>query len=1531
MPNNTIKDTTLTGAWNGSSFTISTIPVIAGINILDQLKIERTFTLPSGSELTQTDFRKIFVIPSGNITLNAAGTAIIAISTPSAITISSGTITVPAIVSGDILRISRKGVSNEALVTWVEGTRLTAKQLNLETTQLLSLTQEILANLEYNYVTATDLEYNFGYKWSTRSWVEGRLGAITTGQTVKTYVDAINTALVAADVVLQGQITTNTNTNNTQNSRLDAVEAINTTQTSNISTVTTRVSPSTSLTGTYSASNLSAAVNALDTRATASEATDATQTSNISALQTKVGTGIITGPIAAGSDLTAAINLVDEYVTASLTTSTNTIFNGHAQGRIVYAGASGAKDSTANLTVTASGTSPTVVTLVGNLTQTGNHVITGNLVQATGTASITGTTGSVFNLTGSFLMTATGSNVATFKGVSTNKLVAFQNASGTEVNALDQYGNLTGRATSSYGASAPTNPIAGTTWYDTTNTALKVYNGTAWTQISTTTLANYVGLAGNESVAGNKTFTSGLGIVTSPGVITYNAATLLYLKGDHATTQFRMEAITGVASPNDSSHLDFWCSEPALTYSGSGIGFNAYKPSSGGSANITQRNVAQGSSYIRSTNTASSSALQFGTGAAGTTPTVKMSLLESGNLAVGGSHTPTVTLDVAGSGKFTGKVLVGPTANYNSFMDSIGLVTNSVPYTNVGSQSVMAAYGTTAVGINLGGGIALGGIWNDTTVPSTFAEVVGIKENATSGDYGGSLQLKTRANGANVTEKMRISSTGNVGINTVNPKAKLDVTYETGGTLTKKIFKSWTQVGVAGFSHQYLKLFRVPLANTDNYNVYNYTIQGTISANRSNDLSVSCSQYVYISKGYVATTYTNAQLEAAVLYGYIGFRPANLADTFSMVKVNDGGVDWVCLYLNCPSAGITSWTFDGTVSMLDDATSAGKHFLDLADPTLSLGPVGYPASTTIPATGLHTALGFTPKQTEINEFAGLSLSLGDGDEVSAYSALTPLMITNNGATNLAIRNSTDNVELINEASTDRGRVGTYTSHAFETRTGNVVRNIIGTDGVHSFGTAQATAPLSITTDGKIQLYNGASKSDAIAFASNQFKFGDITNGLTSSEVGIYAKDNMKLLINNSTAVSLNSTGLVGIGTAASSVPLEHRLHVHGSTNSTLEQASLALTNGVVNKYFNIASYYATGATTGTIKIKIPFGLISSASPVVNMMMKIKLSGFNYQTTVGWTATISTYFWAAGNSWHSSSLTTTGQCPFTSFRLGRDTANSNHGVILLGTTAQAWNYSPISVEQLDIHHNPTTANFSKGWAISLIADETGIDQIVTLTPNIFTNTSNYTGINTTTPNSPLTVAGNMEVTSGNKIISPIVETPVIQSTGTLEFKGDYDAAGGGTADLTINASGVAVFANPPLYNTLALAYSEVAVNAAASSGTGFKFGTGLTNYGGYVVRYIKTGDLVQVEGLITNVATTALALASGAVVLTGLPVPRSGSGAIMSIGLQSFTTVVPMRLNPTNGELIVGAAVTLALGNGTTTGGYIAINFSYHTT
>ena len=1528
MPNNTIKDTTLTGAWNGSLFPIYTIPVIAGINILDQLKIERTFTVPSGTELTQRDFRKIFVIPSGNITLNAAGTHITAISTPSAITVSSGTITVPPIVSGDVLRVSRKGISSEALVSWVEGNRLTAKQLNLETTQLLSLTQEILANLEYNYVTATDLEYNFGYKWSTRAWVEGRLGAITTGQTVKTYVDAINTALVAADVVLQGQITTNTNTNNTQNSRLDAVEAINTTQTSNISTVTTRVSPSTSLTGTYSASNLSAAVNALDTRATASEATDATQTSNISALQTKVGTGIITGPISAGSDLTTAMNLVDEYVTTSLTTSTNTIFNGHAQGRIVYAGAAGAKDSTANLTVTASGTSPTVVTLVGNLTQTGNHVITGNLVQATGTASITGTTGSVFNLTGSFLMTATGSNVATFKGVSTNKLVAFQNASGTEVNALDQYGNLTGRATASYGAGAPTNPIAGTIWYDSTNTAFKVYNGTAWTQISTTTLANYVGLAGNESVAGNKTFTSGLGIVYGQ-TITYDINTLLYLKGNHSTTQFRMEALTGVASPNDSSHLDFWCSEPANTYPGSGIGFNAYKPGSGGSANITQRNVAQGSSYIRSTNAASNSALQFGTGAAGTTPTVKMSLIESGNLAVGGAHTPTVALDVAGSGKYTGKVLVGPTANYGSYMDSIGLVVNSVPYTTGTHQTVIAALGTTAVGINKGGGIALGGIWDATTVPTTFAEVVGIKENATSGDSAGSLQLKTRANGGNSTEKMRISSDGNVGINTVNPKAKLDVTYETGGTLTKKIFKSWTQVGIFGYSHQYLKLFRVPLAVADNYNNYNYTIQGTISANRSNDLSVSCSQYVYISKGYVGTGYTNAQLEAAVLYGYIGFRPANLEDTFSMVKVNDGGVDWVCLYLRCPGAAITSWTFDGTVSMLDDATSAGKHFLDLADPTLSSGPVGYPSNTTIPATGLHTALGYTPKQTEINEFAGLSLSLGDGDDVSAYSALTPLVVTNNGATNFAIRNSTDNVELINEAFTDRGRVGTYTNHAFETRTNNTVRSIIGTTGDYNFGTTQAAAPLTITSDGKIQLYNGASKSDAIAFASNQFKFGDITNGLASSEVGIYAKDNMKLLINSSIAVSLNSTGLVGIGTAASSVPLEHRLHVHGSTNSTLEQASLALTNGAVNKYFNIASYYASGATTGTIKVKIPFGLISSASPAVNMMMKIKLSGFNYLTTVGWTATISAYFYSAGNIWHSSSLTTTGQCPFTSFRLGRDTANSNHGVILLGTTAQAWSYSSVSVEQLDLSYNPTAANFSRGWAISLVVDETGIDQIVTLTPNIFTNASNYTGINTTTPNSPLTVAGNMEVTSGNKIIAPIVETPIIQSTGTLEFRGDYDAAGGGTADLTINSSGVAVFANPPLYNALALAYSEASVNAAANSATtGFRFGANLGNYTAaspsYTVRYTKTGDLVQVEGLLTNHSGTAYTVGAN-MVLRGLPVPRAGTTAVMAIGLHSWVTPIGMQLSSA-GDLTCITAVTIAA-----TTGYIAINFSYHTT
>lgn len=523
MPTNALLKTNTSGTWNSSTgFSYSTIPTITGIAHKDQIEVERKFTVPSGTVLVQEDFRKIFVIASNNYTVDEANKKITAFSAsfPNYVTKAGVSITIPAVTNGNSITIRRKSISSESLVTWLDGTRLTASQLNLQTSQLVNLAQEILDRLNYEFVTATDLEYNSTYSIATRTWVEGRLGALPSGQSTKTYIDA-------ADTNIQSQVDSAVAINTTQNGRLDAIETLNTSQTASINALTPRVSPSTSLTGTYSASNLSAAVNGLDTRVTATESTNTSQGSAITALQTKVGSGTITGTIVAnGSDIITAVNAIDDYVTSAVTTSSNTIFNGHAQGRIVYAGANGTKDSTANFTITPSSTSPTVLTLAGNLSQTGNQNITGNLTQA-GVLNLTGNTTSVLNLTGTFTVNADSATVPTFKGASTQKIVAFKNSSNVEVNAIDQYGNLTGRATATYGSSSPTNPLAGTIWYDSANTAFKIYNGSAWTQISTTTLANYVGLSGNETVAGNKTFSGAMtlssGLTVDTNALVVNA------------------------------------------------------------------------------------------------------------------------------------------------------------------------------------------------------------------------------------------------------------------------------------------------------------------------------------------------------------------------------------------------------------------------------------------------------------------------------------------------------------------------------------------------------------------------------------------------------------------------------------------------------------------------------------------------------------------------------------------------------------------------------------------------------------------------------------------------------------------------------------------------------------------------------------------------------------------------------------------------------------------------------------------------
>lgn len=84
--------------------------------------------------------------------------------------------------------------------------------------------------------------------------------------------------------------------------------------------------------------------------------------------------------------------------------------------------------------------------------------------------------------------------------------------------------------------------------------------------------------------------------------------------------------------------------------------------------------------------------------------------------------------------------------------------------TNYTTRQVLALYDTTAMASGVGAGITFGGKYTTAGAYTAWAGIHALKDNATDSNTAGGLIFFTRANGGSSVERMRITSTGAIGI-----------------------------------------------------------------------------------------------------------------------------------------------------------------------------------------------------------------------------------------------------------------------------------------------------------------------------------------------------------------------------------------------------------------------------------------------------------------------------------------------------------------------------------------------------------------------------------------------------------------------------------------------------------------------------------------------------------------------------------------------------------------------------------------------
>lgn len=292
-----------------------------------------------------------------------------------------------------------------------------------------------------------------------------------------------------------------------------------------------------------------------------------------------------------------------------------------------------------------------------------------------------------------------------------------------------------------------------------------------------------------------------------------------------------------------------------------------------------------------------------------------------------------------------------------------------------------AIYNTAANGENVGSSIKFGGNYEATnSLYAGFASIGGVKENATAGNYAGALRLMTRVHGGTLTEWVRLTSGGSLGIGTTTPTANIATTKLAVGNTTVA-----QGVDVDVFGNGYSRIwFRDTsrAVNQKNYEMLNF--EGRFHISRGDDANTTRGYRLALGETGVSIMHSavsTAWLDLAA--GTTASSPLRLREGVAPTTPNNGDVWLTTTHVYARIGGVSY--------QLDQQSGAGGMSIGGSVTSGTAGSVLFVASGPVLAQdndflNYDSATG-TFRTLNIRNKAGSLLSIGTIDD-AAPSTLT---------------------------------------------------------------------------------------------------------------------------------------------------------------------------------------------------------------------------------------------------------------------------------------------------------------------------------------------------------------------------------------------------------------------------------------------------------------------------------------------------------------------------------------------------------------